>query len=379
MILTYKIKHNSDFSAELKKAKKVAKFAIANRDRLSSKYVAHIGLKSAISNAILYKYGRNKTCEEIKSVKLSIPNQHLKHLVGSIHIPCLKLTFPFDKPCEKVNQVEIDNEYLYVSVTVPEEPQYEVRGWLGIDRNTTGHCAVAACTATNQVLFLGKRCQHIHKKYQRIRKHLQVLGKTKKLVAINRRESDIQKDINHKLSRKLVDTAKASQCGIKMEELQGIRERAKQAKSFKYSLNSWAYYQLQTFTEYKAKLAGVPIVYIAPQYTSQGCHKCGLLGNRNGKAFKCPHCGYTSHADSNAAWNIATSTNYIVDEDSKGNRNIRGTWKGEKLLVEPHPEHCTVSGLPSLPLAMDGIYSQRFAQDEDCAKGNPDIPQGAML
>ena len=149
--------------------------------------------------------------------------------------------------------------------------------------------------------------------------------------------------------------AKQNKCGIKLEKLEGIRKRTKQAKSFKYSLNSWAYYQLQTFVEYKSKLAGVTVAYVAPQYTSQLCHKCGRLGNRNGKVFKCPHCGYTSHADSNAGWNIALR---------------------EKLLVEPNPEHCRTSG--SLQTKPCKVYNQQFLREEDRRKGNTDIPQQAL-
>ena len=52
MIITYKIKHNKDFSAELKKAKQIAEFAIKTRS-ISSKDVACFGLKSIISNRSL--------------------------------------------------------------------------------------------------------------------------------------------------------------------------------------------------------------------------------------------------------------------------------------------------------------------------------------
>ena len=92
MIKTYKIKHDRDFSKEIRLAKKVAKYAITHHSR-SSKDVAHLGLKSSISNQILRKYGRSKTVKEIKSVKLTIPGQGIKcdQKLQELSIPCVKL------------------------------------------------------------------------------------------------------------------------------------------------------------------------------------------------------------------------------------------------------------------------------------------------
>ena len=64
MILTYKLKHDTDFERELILAKKVAEFGLRTRT-ISSKDVRHVGLKSMIANQILRKYARNKTIKKV--------------------------------------------------------------------------------------------------------------------------------------------------------------------------------------------------------------------------------------------------------------------------------------------------------------------------
>jgi putative transposase len=321
MILTYKLKHNKDFSDELRKAKQVAEFGIKNRT-LSSKDVKQFGLKSAISNQILRKYVKNKKVKSVSSVQLTIPNQGIKVDKKSrkITIPCLKLVLNYQFPdFEKINQIEIGKEYACISVTIPDIEPEKADNYIGVDRNTTGHIAVAANPKTGKIWKLGKKGLHVHKKYSNIRRTLQKQGKYKKVKQIKDRESRIVKDLNHKISRKLIEVAKENNCGIKLEDLTGIRNNKKHTKSFNYSLNSWSFYQLQQFIEYKAELHGVEVVYIDPHYTSKKCSICGQIGNRNGKSFKCS-CGHVDHADVNAAFNIGQS---IKERDlMEGNTDI---------------------------------------------------------
>ena len=309
MILTFKIKHNRDFSKELEQAKKIAEFAINNRMFLSSKNIKHIGLKSAISNQVLRKYGKNKKCKSVKSVKLTIPNQSIRvnHDNCLINIPCIKLelNYRFNNNFIKINQVEIDNTYAYIACEYKDKPEKDYIKSLGVDLNATGHCAVVSIPDTGKVYKLGKRANHIHVKYKNIRKNLQKNRKFNALKKIKNRESRIVKDLNHKISRKIINLAEYNKCIIKLEDLKGIRKTTKTRKSFKYALNSWSFCQLQKFIEYKAKKQGLKVVYIAPEYTSKTCSRCGLIGNRNDKSFKCPNCGHVDNADCNAGFNIA--------------------------------------------------------------------------
>ena len=361
MILTYKIKHNNNFTTQLSQARKVAEFAIKNKDKLSSKYVSHIGLKSVISCQILRKYGRNKKIKKVSHIKLIIPNQGLKVNTNNktISISALKTSFDYSQhirqPFIKVNQIEIDNKYLYVAIQISEDKPITYTGFIGVDRNTNSHCAVTANTNTHKVKLLGKKAQHIHTQYSRMRKYLQTLKKYNKLTTIKKRESHIVKDLNHKISRKIVNEAKNTNCAIKLENLKGIRKSKKQKQSFKYTLNSWSYYQLQNFIEYKAKILGVPVLYINPAYTSQNCHKCGKLGERNGKKFKCSHCGHTAHADVNAALNIANSEQFLIEPKLKYSIRLSSSFKNKE------------------------VYSQEFPKEGDLGKGSTDTPQLEMV
>ena len=341
-ILTFKIKHDRNFSAELFKAWQIAKFAMRTKCR-SSKQVKQFGLSSSISNQILKKYSGNKVLKKISSVKLTIPNQstRLDKTENKIKIPCLKLEFnyQFRNDFVKINQVEVDHKYLYVSVELPDQPLQEVTQYLGVDRNTTGHCAVVAVPQTSKVYKMGKKAFHTHRKYKKIREHLQEKEAKKKLKKLRRREKNIVKDINHKISRKIVELAQENKCGIKLEKLEGIRKKRtsrkknKSGESFRSSINNWNFYQLQQMIEYKARICGIPVIYIAPQYTSQMCSRCGLIGNRSGKKFSCPHCGHVDHADSNAAFNIAFGSPVVI---KKNNEKIlkRGQSTTDRDVVE---------------------------------------------
>ena len=62
------------------------------------------------------------------------------------------------------------------------------------------------------------------------------------------------KDIDHKLSREIVNTAKAHDVSvIKLERLQNIRSTTRTSRKNNHSLHTWSFYRLATFVEYKAK------------------------------------------------------------------------------------------------------------------------------
>lgn len=108
---------------------------------------------------------------------------------------------------------------------------------------------------------------------------------------------------NHKYSRAVINYAIKKGCGtIQMEDLSGISE---DAKPF---LKNWDYFDLKSKIKYKAEEAGIKVIDVQPEYTSQRCSKCGNIdeNNRTTQAlFKCTSCGYAANADYNASQNLA--------------------------------------------------------------------------
>ena len=238
MLLTFNLKHGRDFSGELAKARQVALFAVQNRGKNpSSKDVKNIGLPSAIANQVLRKYGRSETLKVVRHVKLTVPGQGVKHNVEQreLYVPCLKLLLDVRHlpNFKKVNQVEVGNEYAHVSVTIDEVPLRQVEHWMGIDLNSTSHIAVVGNPSTGKVQKYGKEAPHIHKKYGKMRRHLYILGHPRVAKKkLKRKEKHKVKDLNHKISREIVNEAAQQACGIKMEKLSDIRKTARQSMAF---------------------------------------------------------------------------------------------------------------------------------------------------
>ncbi|MDO0914828.1 transposase [Streptomyces sp. DT2A-34] len=122
-----------------------------------------------------------------------------------------------------------------------------------------------------------------------------------------RKEARRAKDINHKIAKHVVAEAERTGRGIALENLTGIRERVRLRKPQRATHSSWSFAQLGQFIAYKARRAGVPLVYVDPAYTSRTCAECGHIdkANRVSQAwFACRSCGVVAHADRNGSRNI---------------------------------------------------------------------------
>lgn len=196
--------------------------------------------------------------------------------------------------------------YLFSTCDAEEGTPADVTDVLGVD---LGIVQIASDSDGNQ--FSGSQVNSIRKRRQRQRKRLQSKGtKSAKRVlkSIRRKESRFVKDVNHTISKRIVEKAKRTNRAIALEDLKGIRSRIRARKSQRYTLHSWSFYDLIQKIKYKAKLAGVMVIDINPRNTSKTCSHCGHCSKSNRKSqseFLCVSCGFAANADTNAALNIS--------------------------------------------------------------------------
>ena len=192
-----------------------------------------------------------------------------------------------------------------------EEPTKNCKDFLGVDLGI-----VNLATCSDGEVVSGERVENYRKKITSHKSRLQSKGSRsakRRLKKISKKEGRFKKNTNHVISKRLVQKAKALKVGLKLEDLNFKKQVPQKGWTKEWKDNNakrgkWAFSQLRAMIDYKAKLLGVPVLYINPAYTSQKCSKCGHTHEDNRKTqseFKCISCGYSENADLNAAKNIS--------------------------------------------------------------------------
>lgn len=224
-------------------------------------------------------------------------------------------------------------------------------------------CPAVSYSTDGKIRFYGNGRENRYKRrkcYAR-RKKLQKARKLRAIKRISDKEARFMKDRDHQVSRAIVNEAiRQGAKVIALEDLDSIREgctkstptrksrknvdkpkvdsvtkntgepvqldlflesealtkkeRRKKRKVSKKqiaarrknnrSLNSWSFYRLAKFIEYKAALAGVLVIRVDPYKTSQRCPSCGREHKAHDRRYEC-ECGFHAHRDLVGAINIA--------------------------------------------------------------------------
>jgi putative transposase len=118
------------------------------------------------------------------------------------------------------------------------------------------------------------------------------------------RERDRVRQRLHLVSKRLVQFAKNDKVAIVLEDLT-IHGPGSRSRRMNRRLSSWPRGEIHRQIEYKAALAGVPVIKVNPAWTSKTCPVCGARRrDRVGKEFVCLMCDWEMDRQINAGMNI---------------------------------------------------------------------------
>ncbi|KMW70119.1 RNA-guided endonuclease InsQ/TnpB family protein [Limnoraphis robusta] len=105
---------------------------------------------------------------------------------------------------------------------------------------------------------------------------------------------------------------------------------------------SWTLFR--QWLEYFGKVFNVPVIAVAPHYTSQNCSNCGqeVKKSLSTRTHKCPHCGYLDDRDTNAAINILMKALQGLAQLPRGTRKVT---PGDEMI------HCLEGEIPKSKVA----------------------------
>ncbi|MEU9479712.1 transposase [Streptomyces sp. NPDC048191] len=246
--------------------------------------------------------------------------------------------------------------FLNATCEVPEAPlNAEPRDFLGIDLGI-----VNIATTSDGEIMAGRELNRLRVRERKLRTKLQrknTSSAKRRLKKRRRKEARRTRDINHKIAKHVVAEAERTGRGIALEDLTGIRGRVRLRKPQRATHSSWSFAQLGQFISYKARKAGVPVVYVDPAYTSRACAQCGHIdkANRISQArFACRNCGFVDHADRNSSRNIQA--------------RAWALWRRGAQSAAPD--------LPGKSPGRTGRKRRVTASDARCASPGPTVPGG---
>ena len=197
--------------------------------------------------------------------------------------------------------------YLYVAI-LQKCPQKRSGAPLGVDQGV-----VNLVTTDDGYKVLGDAVWKRVERYQNLRSRLQSAADNgsrsarRHLKQSSGRLRRYTNDTCHCIAKEVVRYACALGKGsIALERIKGLESKS-MSKCMRKLIGQWPHAQLTKYITYKARLAGLDVVFVSPAYTSTTCSICGYhepLARVTRDIFRCPQCGDLD-ADVNAAKNIA--------------------------------------------------------------------------
>jgi IS605 OrfB family transposase len=199
-----------------------------------------------------------------------------------------------------------------IAYTLPAPEPTPEQGVMGVDLGVKIPAVIHVTGKGTRYLGNGRYQRMMRRRFYARRKQVQRAGKVRAVRKSQGKERRWMRDINHKLSRQIVNRARSQGVGtIRLEQLAGIRQRtARTSRGAKARRNNrmiatWPFYQLSTFIAYKAERLGIRVEQVDPAYTSQTCPACFARNKAQDRRYVCTDCGWTGHRDAVGAINIS--------------------------------------------------------------------------
>ncbi|MEM2922558.1 MAG: RNA-guided endonuclease TnpB family protein [Nitrososphaerota archaeon] len=129
----------------------------------------------------------------------------------------------------------------------------------------------------------------VRRHYAWLRSGLQKRGLTQVVKRVGSRERRVVNAILHRVSKRIVSLALATNSYIVLGDLKGIRRRVNgKGKRLNRIVSNMQYHRLMKTIESKAMLVGIPVITASEAYTSRTCHVCGWGETQNPRTVPLP-------------------------------------------------------------------------------------------
>ena len=263
----------------------------------------------------------------------------------------IPLTFEISKEFSKIYQISVfqDGDKYFISVVheVPEKPYVDNGIYQAIDLGIT---KTVSAINTVEKFFEAKnprpdkywnpivdalQSRRDHCKKKSIKHNHIHQSMTKR----TRKRSNQIKDIQHKLSRRMIDNTKANTIIVGDLDVKEMAQSKKATSGLNRSTQNNGYLsQFVGFLTYKAALAGKKVIEIDERYTSKTCYVCGKRHDMPiwKRTMECD-CGNVLDRDRNSSINIMVR---FLSQNAKwtGYQQFVDNLRQTGLLV---PKDCT--------------------------------------
>ncbi|MGB3405042.1 MAG: transposase [Microcoleaceae cyanobacterium] len=247
--------------------------------------------------------------------------ERVKLILGNYQIGKLKGKIPTSATLSKHRDGKL---YIHIQIKDEAPPPQKAEQVIGVDlgRRDIAVTSMGQSWSGENITKVRDRFSRVRASYElrrdgnrhrRVRASAQkkgTKGSKRLLKRLSGREKRYQTWVNHNISKQIIFRAIETESIVAVEDLTGIRDRTNNQprnNNERRRSNSWAFYQLRQFLEYKGIKEGVEVLAVSPRYSSQTCHRCLHIhpvkgkSYRSAKNFKCGHCGWTCDADFNGA------------------------------------------------------------------------------